>query len=159
MHMPAEVGFDTNAFSCQIRPNRSLTPRGRMLWLILIALNAIVISMAAMLVGAWPVVPFAGLEVFLLGVAFWWIGRHDDDIESFSVQNGEFLWECRVGNQVRRLSGNAAWAQIENDDTRGKHGFVLAYSGAREQIGLNLPESHRVILRNQIVAVFRAARA
>ncbi|NJR72397.1 MAG: DUF2244 domain-containing protein [Gammaproteobacteria bacterium] len=52
------------------RPNRSLTPSGRRFWLMLIGVNALIIALVSLMMGAWPVVPFAGIEVALVALAF-----------------------------------------------------------------------------------------
>ncbi len=112
-------------FDWSARPNRSLTVRGRRLWLLLIAMHALVVCAFALAVGAWPVLPFAGLEVLCLAFAFWWLGRADQDVEQLSVRGRCFVWHTRRGKSFESLSGNLDWAQV---------GWTRCESGMRLQI-------------------------
>jgi uncharacterized membrane protein len=151
--MPEPVfGVDSNDFSWFVRPNRSLTHQGRCLWLYLIGINAFLIATVAFLVGAWPVVPFAGLEVILVGAAFWCIGQHDEDFERIEVRAGTFIWSCRDGKQVSHLQGNAVWAQFVLKRIRGQKFLFLRYAGQEVSIGRGVTEGQRIMLAQIVKA-------
>jgi uncharacterized membrane protein len=122
------------------RPNRSLTVNGRLLWLLLIALNAVMVSAIALAIGAWPVVPFAGLEVFLVAVAFAVMAHHDHDFELLEVSRGEFRWESRYGARADMLRGNLAWLQVERCSVGPGNQFCLRlrYAGKDVLLGRGL---------------------
>jgi uncharacterized membrane protein len=144
----------TSGFFCCQRPNRSLGLRGRVLWIALITLNAIVISIAAVLIGAWPIVPFAGLEVLLVGLAFWWIGRHDGDYESFSITAGVFSWERSIRGETQKLTGNAAWARVERS-SKSSECPKICYGGVSMEMGVFLPSEARQRFAQSIEVALR----
>jgi uncharacterized membrane protein len=122
-------------FDWSARPNRSLTLRGRKLWLLLVGVHALVVCAFALAVGAWPVLPFAGLEVFCLALAFWWIGRADEDVEEFSVRGRSFVWRQRRGECVETLSGNLDWAQVSWKRCESGMRLQIRYAGRAVVLG------------------------
>src|ERR1700722_12193195 len=58
-----------NVLTIQLSPNCSLTPRGAALFFGGICLVSFSIALAMALKGLWPIFPFAGLEMLLLGWA------------------------------------------------------------------------------------------
>jgi uncharacterized membrane protein len=136
------------------RPNRSLTSSGRSIWLLLIAATATMTAGAAAAIGAWPVLPFAGLEVFLMWAAFRVIASHDEDYEILRVIDHGFEWERRAGNKVKRLGGNAAWANVCVSRTRHRCQVQLHYAGKCVTIGALATDSSREQLLAQLEALF-----
>jgi uncharacterized membrane protein len=63
-------GFDARVFAAEIRPHRSLGPRGVALVLAAFAALSAVISVPFLLIGAWPVIGFLGFDVVALWLAF-----------------------------------------------------------------------------------------
>jgi len=53
--------------------NRSLSPAGRLVFLALIFSNVLIIAIGFFLAGAWLILPFAGIEIAALAVAFYFI--------------------------------------------------------------------------------------
>jgi uncharacterized membrane protein len=93
-------------------PNRSLSPVGRRAALAMIAAGPLGVALAAVAVGAWPVMPFAGLELALLGLAFHVLGRHDRDYERFEICGDVVSVEMRCEGEVARFTCNRAWARV-----------------------------------------------
>lgn len=129
--------IDADGVFWSTRPNRSLTAYGRALWIGLIALNAALVCLMAIAIGAWPVVPFAGLEVLLVAIAFAVVGRHDDDFELLEVSTDTFRWESRDGGKTTTLSGNLAWLQVEWYRCAKRHTkrLRLRYAGKEVTVG------------------------
>ena len=140
---------DNASLFLEMRPNRSLTPKGRRLWLILIAGTTFLVAGATTAIGAWMVLPFAGFEVLFLWCAFQLIGRHDDDYERLRVADREFYWaKCKCG-QVEELRGNAAWAQVFVVPRNGRVEIGLRYQGRTVSVGqLISDEQRRLLWRN-----------
>jgi uncharacterized membrane protein len=119
-------------------------------------MNALLVAVAAGVIGAWPVIPFAGLEVALIAFAFWWIGQHDDDYETISIIGDRFVWECRTGRNVASLAGNTVWARVSVSG-EPLHHAVLAYGDRQVQFGQNLSPERRLILTRELRVALRAA--
>src|SRR6202162_5738667 len=76
-------------------PNRSLGAAGRRWFLGALAATTFGIATGAAAFGAWPVMPFAGLEIALVLLAFHLVKLHDADFERLEI--GEH--EVRVGSR------------------------------------------------------------
>jgi uncharacterized membrane protein len=117
------------------RPNRSLTRRGRTLWLFLFGLNAFLVSAVAIAIGAWPIVPFAGIEVGLLAVAFWLIGRRDDDVERLTIHGTMFRWQQVLAGRRSEQVGNLVWARCAWVNVAGRVGLRVQHAGQSFVVG------------------------
>jgi len=89
-----------------------LSPTGRRVFLAAIFLNTGLLALAWTAVGAWPVLPYAGIELAAVAFAFHLVGRHDADYERLTIVGATVLLEtCECGT-IRRLEFNKAWAQV-----------------------------------------------
>lgn len=146
---------DNASFFIEMRPNRSLTPVGRQLWFALIASTTLLSAGAASAIGAWLVLPFAGLELLFLWYAFQLIGRHDDDYEWVRVADREFCWtRCDCGH-VEMMRGNAAWAQIFAIHHNGRVEVGLRYQGRTVAIGEMISNEQRQLLGRNLARALK----
>lgn len=61
---------DASVFRAVLHPHRSLTPRGFLVLMLAIGAASFVSGMAFLMMGAWPVMGFFGLDVLLVYIAF-----------------------------------------------------------------------------------------
>lgn len=95
-----------------IRPNRSLTRRQLQLAFLAIAVVCLGIASAFAALGMWPVLPFAGAEVIVVGIGFYLSARAGQETEVVSVGANKVAVE-KGHRQVReRFELQRAWAQI-----------------------------------------------
>lgn len=125
------------------RPNRSLSPNGRRLWFGLIASPTLLLAAGAAAMGAWLVLPFAGAEVLLVGLAFNVIGRHDGDYEVLQISAQEFCWERNDRGRVISLRGNRAWVRVAGETVGGRFRLCLWYAGRSVAIASLLSDEQR----------------
>jgi uncharacterized membrane protein len=153
---PSYLMIEANAdkFLWLGKPNRSLTPSGRKLWLFLIGSNAFIIALVAFMTGAWPVVPFAGLEVMLLALAFYVIGQHDNDYEQLEFNADEFCWQHQHGRILTELRGNKTWAQFLVKKVGREQQLFLRYAGKEVNVGRGLLQVQRIHLAKTVGAKF-----
>jgi uncharacterized membrane protein len=144
--------MDVQSFELTVRPNRSLSVRGRHYWLSLIALAVAMMATAAILLGAWPVLPFAGLEIFLVWVAFRVVERDAADYESLHLTKNEFRWEIRRGKTFDKLAGNCDWAEFDVSRAPRRE-LQLRYGSKRVQVGRLMTDAQRVELVSAVVAL------
>ena len=146
---------DNASFFLEMRPNRSLTPAGRWLWFALVGCTTLLVAGAATAIGAWVVLPFAGLEVLFVWYAFQLIGKHDDDYEWVRVADREFCWmRCECG-QVETLRGNAAWVQILAIPREGQVEIGLRYQGRTVSVGRLISDEQRQLLRRNLARALK----
>jgi len=136
------------------RPNRSLTQAGRVLFLTLIGANALVIAGGALMIGAWVIVPFAGLEVGLVALAFFVIGEHDNDYEQIQFAAHEFCWARKNGKVFEQIRGNRAWVQFVLKPVGSSHQLFLRYAGQEVRVGRCISEPACIALARSVGAKF-----
>lgn len=139
--MFAEV--DPPPFVHLSRPNRSLGPVGRRWVLCAIAATTLGIAAGAAALGAWPVMPFAGLEVALLALAFRAFGRHDADFERLEVGEHEVKVEARDAAKVTRFVAHRPWARVVLRERGARCTLGLAYAGRMVPLGRMLSDEGR----------------
>lgn len=115
--------------------NDSLSPWGRRAFLLSIAFISLAIATALGLHGAWFVLPFAGLEIALLAVAFWLVEKHAGDVETIRLSGESVCIERRRGSRSERFEFNRAWARLEVEPGRGGRPRALALRSHGRRVG------------------------
>lgn len=109
------IHFDSRDASRRflIRPNSSLSWRGVVRFYLGIVLVSFTIAGAFALKGAWPVLPFAGLEMLVLGGALYVVARKGACWQQIYISGDvvEVLERLPDGKQHR--SFQRAWARVE----------------------------------------------
>ena len=131
-------------------PNRSLGALGRRLVLGWIAATTFGVAAGAAMIGAWPVMPFAGLEVLLVAVAFRVLQNHDEDFERLEIDEHEVRVEARRARCVTRFVANRAWARVILRDHGMRCSLRLAYRGRTEPLGRLLSDEERRTLAERL---------
>ena len=140
-------------FEAILEPHRSPNPRGFMILICAVAMVSFVAGMAFIMIGAWPVFGFIGLDAVLIYVAFK-VNFHSAKIyESVRLTEEVFLVErMRPNGQVVSWRFQPYWLQVatEDEDTR----LILSSYGNSITIGEFLTVSERVelaeILRDEL---------
>lgn len=137
------------------RPNRSLRRNSRLMWLALIAGSTISSAIAAAVIGAWMVLPFAGLEVLFVWVAFGVLARHDGDYEVLTVKGRNFCWEQCDAGRIQQISGNRLWARAVMQSSGSGLELFLRYGGREVQMGRFMTAGQRERLSLEIKKYFQ----
>ena len=124
-------------------PNRSLGREARAICLLALAGSVSAVGLFAVLAGAWPILPFAGLEVALLWLAFRCLARHDGDFEQLELEGDRLRWQSRVAGRCEAWEANAAWARLLVRDAGGRCSLALRYAGKTLCIGGLASEASR----------------
>jgi uncharacterized membrane protein len=124
-------------------PNRSLGPHGRTACLVAIAAATVAVGLAAAALGAWPVLPFAGVEVAVVAIAFRSLARHDGDYERLVIEGGVVRLSLRHAARSVVLEGHAPWARLVVEEGRGRCRLGLRYAGRTVEFGRLLTEGRR----------------
>jgi uncharacterized membrane protein len=134
---------DNQVFSLFVERNCSLRgeQRWRAFWLI-VFVSAIIATAFAM-VGAWLILPFAGLEVGALFLAFRLLDRRAGDYERLTIDGDRLIVERQREGRLSRLEGNRLWAQVVV--RRQSQGVRLAfrYHGREIEFGAYLSDEAR----------------
>jgi uncharacterized membrane protein len=145
-------------FTTSLQPHRSLSPEG-FRWLILAAVAAnLLIGVPMLVVGAWPVVGFMGLDVWLL----WWLFKRS----YLDARRGETLlltdsdlvverWSPDGARETLRL--DAYWLRVELDGDCER--LVAVSRGNRVVIGRFLSPGERERVADELKEALARMRA
>ena len=95
-----------------IRPNRSLTRQQLRRAFVGIAVVCLAIASGFAVFGMWPILPFAGAEVIVVGIGFYLSARGGLEVEVVSVGGDKVAVETSRGQIRQRWELQRAWAQI-----------------------------------------------
>jgi uncharacterized membrane protein len=138
---------DGNAgFSLILKRNCSISPAG--LAGVFAALAAVVLAIGGgfALAGAWLVLPFAGLEVLLLGVAFLAYARHAADYERIELESGRLTVEVGEARKKVRYEMDARRARVCFE----KEHIVLRGADGQLELGRHLDADGRARLAAEL---------
>lgn len=135
-------------FSLIARRNNSLSSSGRFLVLGSLILVSLTISLGFAVHGAWPVLPFWGLEMAGLYLAFRQVERHAQDFERISIRGDQVLIEKHEARRSRCYEFNRCWARlVVEPPAQGRHARVALRSHGREvEFGRHLTDDQRLAL-------------
>lgn len=104
-----------------VRPNRTLTLRGMTVLFAGLTLVVLTIGIGFTLAGAWPVLPFAGLELAVMGAVLYRLFRHADDHDRILVDRERVTVIQRRGRHEWRDEFQRYWTKVVLERRRGWH--------------------------------------
>lgn len=98
----------------ELAPNCSLTDRQALLFFLFTCVPALGLALGLSLLGFWPILPFAGLEMTVLGIALWSSVRRRRQVQTIDVSDDE----VRITSHGIRGSRSEVvfprhWAQVK----------------------------------------------
>ncbi len=134
--------------------NVSLSRTGRRLFLGLIFMNTGMLAAAWAIAGAWPILPFAGIELGLLAFAFHHVGKFDGDYERLTIDGSTVIVEVCERGLVRSHRFNRPWVQLVCVEQGNRCRLGLQYQGHEYGLGKLMNDAQRFAwgreLRKQI---------
>ncbi len=137
-----------------LKRNCALSPRQLATCFAALATASLVIAIAFATHGAWPVIPYACVEVAALAAAFVFYGRHAADFERIVLERDRLVVERAHGPQLQRTELSAAWLRVEYDGTRRD---LIRLVAGREalSVGRFVPDECRARLAQELRASLR----
>ena len=132
------------------KPNRSLGVAAQRWVLGAIAATTLGVAAGATAFGAWPVMPFAGLEVALVAFAFRVLRSHDTDFERLEIGEHEVRLEARDARSTTRFVAHRPWVRVELWERGARCTLRLAYAGRTVPLGRLLSDEGRRQLAERI---------
>ncbi len=136
-----------------IRPNRSLPPRAIYALFAAFAAVAATIALGFWLVGAWLVMPFAGLEIVVAAAVFRWLYLHSDDHELVEISGDDVSIVKRAGGKESCVRFQRYWTRvslIHTEDGRYPSRLLVGSHGHFVQLGANVVEQEREALARHL---------
>lgn len=132
------------------KPNVSLTAKNRLMCFLAVAGAALGVALFFALHGVWMVLPFAGLEIAVLGWAFYHLHCHARDFERITVDGRHVLVETLDYKRTYRTEFQRYWARVS---LSGRPARLFLRSHGREiEIGRFMNDEERAQLARQIRA-------
>jgi uncharacterized membrane protein len=143
---------DPVGFTLVARRNNSLSSAGRTLVLGSLLLLSFLISLVFALLGAWLILPFAGLEMLAVYAAFRCLERRSGDFERLSIRGDRVLIERRERGELTQHEFNRYWAQVvlQRCDRWGNVVLALRSHGKQVEFGCHLTAEQRSQLARTI---------
>lgn len=148
-------------FDAILRPHRSLGPTEFFILMSLVATVGFAAGIAFLLIGAWPVFGFCGLEVVLLYVCFRLNYRGGRSFERIRLTEGELTVERYDSyGQARRWSFQPFWLQVTMAEPATSDSPLLLSSHGRSlAIGAFLTVDERLEVARALRQALAAQRA
>lgn len=142
-----------------VSSNCSLTPREALLFYLSIVAISLVIAGICVWRGYWPVLPFTGLELLLLGLVLRISMRRGRYREVIRISDDRVVVD-KIGHERReRLEFPRLWARVDLTRPR-RHGhpsrLLIGSHGRRCEVGESLIESDRVSLGKRLAELIGA---
>ena len=140
--------FESDARVIVIKPNKSSTWRANLYALIAISIPSLGAGIGFALLGAWPILPFAGLELIALGAALYYVNwnleyrqvvtvseRNVKIEKGYFIPKRSWLWEredtaVNVINAKNQWEGPSLW--LHNRESRTSLGEFLSKEEAED---------------------------
>jgi uncharacterized membrane protein len=163
--MTAGNDFDLHAqaelFSALLTPHRSLNRRGFLTVMGFVSVVSFAAGFAFLLMGAWPVLGFFGLDVLAIYWAFRINFRRAKASEEITVTHSELrLRRVSHRGHVVEFVLNPLWVQLDRK-THPEYGVEKLYlhsKGRRLAIGSFLSPEEKASFSNALTAALQAAR-
>ena len=147
--MTGIVREEAGEYVCIARRNNSLSSSQRLRVFGFILLVSLGIAAGfGVIFGAWPILPFAGVEMVVLYAAFHYVDRHAADYERVTIRGNTVSIEVHEGNRIVRHEMNRYWASIvcAPDGSR----LALRSHGAEIEVGRHLCDTRRLDMAREL---------
>jgi len=141
-----EPGQEPTIFSAVLTPNRSLSRKGFLIFMLILGSISFTFGLYFLRVGAWPVFGFLGLDVLLVYWAFRVNYRSARAYEVVTVTPTELtVRKVSYHGRVRQWTLNPVWVRLDRDEhkefgierlflvSHGRRLPIAAFLGAREK--------------------------
>jgi uncharacterized membrane protein len=147
--MNCVAGGETAEYVYTAHRNNSLSSSGRVLVFgFILAVSGGIATGFFLIFGAWPILPYAGLEMVVLFLAFRYIDSHAADYERITIRDGRVAVEVHDGASVTRLELSRYWARVVCD-ARGSR-LALRSHGREIELGRHLCEQQRLAMAQEL---------
>lgn len=137
-------------FAFVSRRNSSLIPDRFCLVLGSLAAISLAIAGGFAVVGAWLILPFAGVEAAALAVALRCVMRRAGDYERVAIEGDRVVLDVLENREQRRFSFNRLWARLVVRDGAPLFQIALRSHGKEVELGRYLDEPGRRALAREL---------
>lgn len=146
-----------------LKPNNSLTTKGGLKVISMLAGIVLLVAFGFTNMGAWLVLPFAGLELIAISYAFYYMHRHSADFESITIANDQVVVEKKDDKKITKTVFQRYWAQVnirkvvDNTYMNGGSGLFINSHGNEVEFGRKyINDEQRVMLARELKQKLRS---
>jgi uncharacterized membrane protein len=134
------------------RPNASLSPEGSLKLLVVLAIVMLVVSVGFIHIGAWLVMPFAGLELLAFAIAFHYVNLHSADFESITIEADRVVVEKRDYRNESSTVFQRYWTQVSlRESFGGRSALYIGSHGKEVEFGKHLiDDEQRIVVMREL---------
>ena len=148
------------SFRAEIKPNRSMSDRNLVVALICLTVVCLTIALSFFSLGLWLVLPFAGLEIFVVGIVVGYTIRRSEDCEIIQVDDKHVVVTQREGRAVREEKFNRCWTRVRlqpgTTPLQPSH-LEIGSHGKFIEVGRDLTQDSKQELTTRLNQVLREA--
>ena len=139
-----------------VRPNNSLSQENSLKLIVVLAILALVVAIGFTHIGAWLVLPFAGLELAAFAYAFYYIYLHSTDFESISIEHDKIIVEKRNFRETSVTEFQRYWTQVSvrnvsSKNAVSKSGLFIGSHGKEIEFGKYfIDDEQRAVLAREL---------
>jgi uncharacterized membrane protein len=136
-----------------LRPNHSLSRRGRTVLFLSLAAATVVLGFLFMLTGAWPVVPFLFLELLGVGFVLQRMARNAGDCEEIVVEDDRISVIQHVAGRATQQEFQRYWTKVALEPVcHGRHAarLLIGSHGRTLEIARALQEGEKQALAHRL---------
>lgn len=136
-----------------IRPNSSLSWRGNKIFFFILFSISFIIAISFAMVGMWMIIPFAGLEMLLLGSALTYCYIKNSQCEIVKIDDNKVSVSLIKMRTKKVFDCNKYWAKFILDKPIKNgypHKLLLRSAGREMEIGALLTDEERIKLAKML---------
>lgn len=107
-----KTGPEEQQYAFLIRPNRSMTAKGMVVFVFAVGLAVFLVALRFVLLGAWIILPFAILEIVLLAAGFWLYERASRYRETVQISKLALQITQESVNRKKTWKFNPHWVRV-----------------------------------------------
>ena len=111
-----------------------------------LACVSLLIAVVFAMLGAWLILPFAGLEIAAMALVLRWLRVHADDYESVRVRGDRVVVDVCENNRTQHLEFNRLWATLVVKRHPWSTRLALRSHGREFEVGRYLDDGGRQVL-------------
>lgn len=153
--------FETPIYQTRLTPHRSMTQRGFYVFIFAFCLAQGAFAVPFLIMGAWPVAGFMGLDVVALYIAFRLSFRDARAYETLDLTPIELVFaKVGAGGGRREWRFNPSWVRLEQKvhEEFGTMSVAIVYRGETVEVGGFLGPRQKADLARELTRALASAR-
>lgn len=119
-----------------VRRNNAIAPLANVKLLIVMVVLTLIVALSFVQIGAWLVLPFAGLELLAFAVAFHFLTLHANDFESITIVDETVIVEKYALKKSTKAVFQLYWAQVNlRKKANGMNALFVGSHGKEVEFG------------------------